>query len=438
MGFRRVLLINPQYKGHHPAFLPAGLGCVAEALSHAGIEYDYFDMGLDSSMSKLRRKILSFSPDLVGLQVMTYSYLNTYNLIREIKKEFAHLKIVVGGHHVSTVREQALVENEAIDYGVVMEGEQTIVELCREELLLSQIKGLIFRQNGTVVYTGNRPFIKDLDSLNFPKYEKFELERYESPTIQLTSSRGCPYSCIMCPVKSTIGSQMRVRSSNSVVDEIEYWYKRGYRRFNFSDDNFTIYKERVHQICDEIQKRRLNIQLDCTNGVRADRVDRELLSRMKETGFRRLSFGVEAGNNKVLKRIKKGENIETIEKSISNACELGFEVHLSFVVGSPGETEVDIQDSINIALRYPLDGVNFYNLIPFPDTELFNWVNENRYFVRPPEEYLNRASHWVNEPVFQTPELPFKARQHIFRKCRQVTNRVRMAYLKRKLANLGI
>lgn len=439
MRFERVMLVNPKYKGHYPAFLPAGLGYIAEALVHAGIKYDYVDMGLDKSISNLRARILSFSPDLLGLQVMTYGYLHTYDQIRLIKRMFPQLRIVAGGHHISSVREKVLEENEAIDYGIVLEGEQTIVELCSGRLSLAEIKGLIFRQNGKVTYMGDRKFIEDIDALPFPEYKKFDFTRYPSSTIPITSSRGCPYSCTYCPIRLTIGRQMRVRSAANVVDEMEYWHRRGYKRFGFTDDNFTLYKERVYEICDEIERRRLkDIELICGNGVRADKVDRELLVRMREVGFTWLAFGVEAGNNNVLKRIKKGETIEEIEKAISDACELGFDVDLFFIMGSPGETEADIQDSIDLALRYPVASVEFYNIIPFPGTELFDWVKQNDYFVRMPDDYLNDASQWRNEPVFETPELPYESRKRMFKICQKVSKQVRRAYMKRRLSKYGI
>lgn len=439
MRFKRVMLINPRYKGHYPAFLAAGIGYVAESLWQGGIQYDYVDMGLDRSFSKLRKRIQTFSPDLIGFQVMSYRFLHTFDLIRLVERSFPQIKIVVGGHHVSLMREQVLEQNAFIDYGIVLEGEQTIIELCNGELPLSGVKGIIFREDGRVIYTGDRRFIEDIDAIPFPKYEKFELRRYPSSTIPLTSSRGCPHNYIFCPVKLAIGRQMRVRSPKNVVDEIEYWYRLGYRRFGFTDDNFTLYKDRVLEICDEVERRELeNLDLVCGNGIRADNVDRQVLTKMRHVGFSWLAFGVEAGNNKILKRIKKGESIEAIEEAISDACDLGFDVDLFFLIGSPGETEADIHDSIELALRYDISSVEFYNVIPFPKTELFEWVKKNDYLLRTPEEYLNNASHWVNEPLFETPELPVAARRRIFRICQEVRKKVRKAYMQRKLAKYGI
>lgn len=157
----------------------------------------------------------------------------------------------------------------------------------------------------------------------------------------ILSSRGCPFSCIFCPVSLAIGKRLRVRSAGNVVDEVDYWFKikKGYRRFSILDDNFTFYKERTIAICDEIKKRGLkNIILRCGNGIRADKVDREVLEKMKEAGFTYVSYGVESGSERVLKILKKGETIEQIENAIKTSTELGFDVTLFFVIGAPYET----------------------------------------------------------------------------------------------------
>lgn len=438
MRFKKVLLINPQYDGHYPAFLPAGLGYVAESLAAAGIEYDFFDMNLERNLRKLKSRIADFAPDLIGLQVMTFRYSYTYALIKQIKDSFPDVRIVVGGPHISTMRTQVLSENEAIDYGIVLEGEAALVELCNSDKGLNAIKGLIFRDGGRVTYNGDREFRENIDAIPFPKYEKFPVTRYPSEMLPITSSRGCPYSCIYCPVKLTIGKKMRVRTAKNVVDELKYWNGKGISNFFFTDDNFTLYRERVLAICDEIENANLRgVQLECRNGVRADKVDHEILVRMKRAGFTWLAFGVEGGNDKVLSAIKKSESMATIEEAIKNACDLGFDVDLFFLIGSPGETESDVNDSISLALRYPVASAQFYNVIPFPGTELFDWVKSNNLLLRDPADYLNDGSHWVNEPIFETRELSCETRKRLFIKCKDVSNQIRIRYFKKKLSKYG-
>lgn len=410
MRYKRVLLISPFYSSsvyRVEPYLNAGLGYVSEALHAAGIKHQVYDMSLQTQSELLYKRIQQFDPDLIGISMCSLNFRNHYALANEIKSMFPHIHIVAGGPHVSTFRKKVLEDCLSIDFGITLEGEQTIVDLCEEVLALSEIQGLIYRnKNQEVIYTGDRPFCKDLDNLPIPTFSGFEPGRYSPVTIPIVSSRGCPFKCIYCPVKVTIGREYRVRNPILVADEIEWWYRRGFQSFDFTDDNFTLLPERVHRFCEEIARRDMKQALfSCGNGIRADRVDRQLLVKMKDVGFYRLAFGVEAGNNRILKNIKKGETVEEIEQAIARACELGFQVKLTFLIGSPGETWEDIQDSIKFAQKYPVWKFNFFNLVPFPGTELYDWITDNGYWLIDPPEHLNEINHWSNTPAFETPEL---------------------------------
>lgn len=415
MRYKRILLINPPYTGARVKIVfCAGLGYVAETLKTSGFEYEVLDMSLGYNYRHLKKRINGFKPNLIGISMMSYRYKETYGLIKKIKKDYAGIDIVVGGPHISLFREKVLYDCPQIDFGVVLEGEETIVQLCNGNPVNS-IKGLIFRQANSIVYNGNRPFIKNLDGVPFPRYEKFELEKSfdrEINALPIVSSRGCPFECIYCPVKCSIGDIFRARSPQNIIEELTYWYKKGYRRFSFTDDNFTLIKDRVYKLCDLIRKSRLkDIKLSCDNGLRADRVDRDLLKFMKEVGFYRIAIGVEAGNNKVLKNLKKREDIETIKRVIEDTCDLGYEVDLFFLVGSPGEAWQDLQDSFKIASDYNIGTAYFYNIIPFPNTELFEWIQRNGRFLEEPEEYLNDNPILDNKPLFETPQMSKRTRE---------------------------
>lgn len=163
------------------------------------------------------------------------------------------------------------------------------------------------------------------------------------------------------------------------------------------------------------------LTLNMPNGVRADRVDLEMLQKMKRSGFRKIAFGVEGGNDHVLTLLRKGERMETIERSIRQACEVGLDVILFFLIGTPGESMEDIEDSFKLAQKYPVAGINFYNLIPFPRTELFEMVQREGWLLKKPEEYLSSASQFANEPCFFTPELSIEDRQKAFRRAKQIS-----------------
>ncbi|MGR3173256.1 MAG: B12-binding domain-containing radical SAM protein [Candidatus Scalindua sp.] len=418
MQIGRVLLVKPIYYGSHygDIWLPTGLAYISEALIKANIDNRIIDMGLGYSLNDLKKEIEKYKPQLIGISMMSFGYKHNYEMIKHIKNSYTSIPIVVGGPHMSTLREEVLRGCQSIDFGIALEGEESIIELCQGNKLFSEIKGLLFRDDsGDIRYSGDREFISDLDQNGFPSYSKTELDKY-SRSVNIVTSRGCPYHCIYCPVHLAIGRKFRVRSYKSVVEELRYWYERGYRQFGIADDNFSLIRKRVVDICDEIERQGLTgLKISCGNGLRADKVDRDLLARMKEVGFCYIAFGVEGGNNKVLSALRKSEKIETIEQAIKDALDLDYMVTLFFLLGSPGETKADVEDSVRLATKYPVYDVRFYNLIPFQNTELYAWVSKNKYFRKDPVQFISEASHWVNDPIFETPELPIKERKKLYK-----------------------
>lgn len=436
MRYKKVLLLFPDYKGGHFGALrpPAGIGYIAETLKANNIEYDVLDMAVGASLADIKEKINSIKPDLIGISLMTFMYRRSYEIIHFVKKSNPSIHIIAGGPHISTLREKVLEECPSLDFGAVLEGEQTILELCRGEEP-SSIKGLIYRDGDKIIFTGERTFIDNLDNIPFPKFEKFPLGKYVTEEIGIVSSRGCPYGCIYCPVKAAIGRKWRKRGAENIVEEIQYWYGKGYRQFSILDDNFTFDQKRVIEICEKIKSQNFKgIELNCNNGIRADRVNYEILKTMREAGFAYLAFGVEGGNNKVLKNINKGETIESVETAVQDALRLGYKVTLFFIVGSPGETMDDVKDSINLALKYPVFDARFYNLIPFPQSKLYEWVRSNNYFTVDSETYLNNSSQWGYQPVFETPDLDKNEREEALRMVRDIRKKIRYNSMRSSLA----
>lgn len=424
MRFNKVLLISPPSISRYGGLrVPAGVGHIAQALFDNNIGYRYIDMRIGNNFKHYLKSILDYKPDLIGISMITQGYKKTYHLITQIKEMSPNSKIVVGGHHMTILKEKVLYDCADIDFGVVGDGEEVIVEICQNNKLIQDIKGLIFRKDGEILFNGQRPVVTDLDQYAFPRYEKFNMNDY-SKQIPIHSSRGCVGQCTFCPNK-LIGRKFRTKSVNYFVDEIEYWYERGYKQFAIDDDNFTLIPKRVFQVCDEIERRGLkNLFIRCSNGIRADRVDRQLLERMQEIGVKEVGFGVDGGNNRVLNSLKKGETIETIESAIQNACDIGLDVKIFIIVGTPHETRADIEDSIMLAKKYPVARVNFNNAIPYPGTEMFEYIKNHNFFIVPPDIYLNDVTEEKAIPVFETPELSKKERYELLKKCHKVEKEV--------------
>lgn len=433
--FQRVLLIAPPSSSYLGAVRPpSNLGYLAQALFDAEIEYQVEDLRATRHLNGFWRRLRDYQPDLVGVSMVSLEYQRTYNLIAEIKKTCPKTAIVVGGPHVSALEAAVLHECPQIDFAVLQEGEASLVELCQGDQPLEAIPGLLYRNNGSIMAGPEAQCPADLDSIAFPRYVNFNLTQY-AREMPLVTSRGCPYRCIFC-FHSVMQDRFRARSASNVVAEVAYWYDRGIRQFVIDDDNFTLVSKRVHAICDEIEQRGMkDLFIRCANGIRADRVDRNLLRRMREVGVREVGFGADGGNDRVLLEVvQKGEDLATIERAIQDALAVGIEVRLFIILGSPGETKRDIEDSFALAQRYPLIRLHLNNPVPYPGTKLFEWVQENHAFLRAPEDYLNTLTDSDDEPVFETPELPAAVRREIIIRARNVERQVWRQATERMLA----
>ena len=411
------------------------MGYIIENSKKLGIEYDFIDNRLGYKFPHVIKKIKGFDPDLIAVGMKTGRYLDQYEMLKELNKNISKADILCGGDHISVFQKRALSDCPSIDYGIPFEGEFVFNQLI-EGKELRDIKGLLYRESGSVKFNGLQEIIQNLDELEFPKFEKAELSRYSMKEIGITSSRGCPFSCIFC-IESTKGKMKKYRTRNPVnfVNEVEYWVNKNYRRFDFSEPCFNYSKQRIIEICDEIEKRDLPpLNFDANSGARADSMDEEVIERLKKIGLKYLIYGVEGGNDKILKIIKKGENLEKVEKAIRLSLKHGMEVVLTFIVGTPGETGKDVEDSMNFAKQFPLNSVTFNNLIPVPGSRVYQYIEKEGLFLIPPDVYLNRSwrkNH--NTPLFETPEMSADERKVLLRKTKSVKRDVIRKKLRRKM-----
>ncbi|MFH0921496.1 MAG: radical SAM protein [Fibrobacterota bacterium] len=438
MKYKNVLFIIPGIVQTHDAGsaakvddLPSephcGIGYLCEVLQGEGIRTSVVDMRLGYSVEYVKERIRETGPDLVGISCITLMYRKLYGFIAALKSD--SYPIVLGGPHVSLYRAKVL-EDTVADFAIKHEAERALLELC-QGVAPGSIKNLIYR-DGAVIENDDAPLCRELDELSFPKYRGFEMDKYGN--VGIITSRGCPYACIFCVTHSHFGKGFRMRSAESVFSEIKYWYDKGERTFSINDDNFTLVPERVTRLCRMIREGDMTgLTLLCPTGIRADKVTRELLADMKSVGFRHMLIGVESGSERVLKIIKKGETLAQIENAIQTACELGYDVGLSFIIGSPTETEADVRLSFALARKYPVSIVFFFNLIPFPGTELNRFVSETGRWIGELDDNINRLTHFDNTPLFDTPELLAEKRTALLMEGAAVSLEVKRANFKRGL-----
>lgn len=385
-----------------------GLGYVAAALQRKGykvkilscmpssnysysVDSDFTRFGL--SDEQISSEIKAFNPDIVGISSMFTSYFKDAHNIARITKEYnRNILVVFGGTHASVFYE-AVMKDSNVDIVVIGEGENTVCEVAersRNKDTFTGTKGIVHRINGGLRIEERRELIQNLDEIPFPAWElmedDLEIDKIENhknkflmrkPVGRLITSRGCPNECYFCSVKLICGRRWRARSAKNVVDEMEFLKnKYGYREFHFVDDNCSVSRQRMNEICDEILKRNLRVKLAAPTGIAIAGLNAEILAKMKKAGFYRFCFGIESGDPETQKIIKKRVDLEQATEVISCANKLGFWTSATFIMGFPHETMERIQLTIDFAKRSNMDFAIFYLLVPQPRTEVYDILKQ--------------------------------------------------------------
>lgn len=420
----RILFVIPRNKSlfgdeinltGHPHI---GIAYLVSFLRERGIQTAIYDAGIEQREIKLIKKIDTFKPDLIGITIFSYCYGLANNLIKMIRARY-NVPLIAGGPHVSAVKSEIL-NDDNLNFAVKSEGEYTLYELIEEissnKPNFSKINGLIWRNDGRIIENPDRPYINNLDALPFPDYEAFGIERYvcyQDKALPLITSRGCPFGCNYCSVRLSMGQRFRARSPTNVFAEIKHFYDLGWRSFDINDDCFTLDKRRAEEICDLIIGHKLNLRFQLYNGIRVDTVNLRLLKKMKQSGCFFISYGCEAGNEKVLKAINKGITLEQVRDALRWTNEVGIRNSVNFIIGHTQESYQDALDTINFAKSLPTDFVNFYNLLPYPGTDSLEWARQHATFLVPPDSFLENISYRDNQPIFETEEFSKEQREQV-------------------------
>jgi radical SAM superfamily enzyme YgiQ (UPF0313 family) len=337
-------------------FPPLGICSLAAILEEAGYDVQLVDLAvIEWDLEWLYKKLQSFHPDVLGISALTASFPRTILISKYLREKFPDIPFVLGGIHPTFTDKKTLSENDQIDIIVRREGEITFLELLsalKEGKSFKSIKGLTYRDNGRIISTEERPFIKDLDSLPIPAYHLLEtIEIYNEVQSQLVvSSRGCPNHCIFCSTSAYWGHFWRGMSPSRVLKEMDILvHEYNATRIVFGDDLFTLNKKRVHHICDGLEERGNYVEWLCS--VRADSIDLELLKHMKRSGCVGVFIGVESGRQESLDKMRKKTTVHDNLQAVKMCKKADLETTTSFVLGLPWETEADIRETIDFAVN---------------------------------------------------------------------------------------
>lgn len=403
----RVLLLSTPYPLSENVTPPLGLAYLAGSLRKDGFEVEILDFLVSRYRpAKLVRKLEEFRPQFVGATCVTLNFHVAARMLKVCKEFDQSIFTAIGGPHASFALDETHRRAPWIDAVVVGEGDRTVLELVRTVDGggdIGHVAGIAFGDGESVVRTQERPYIEDLDELPLPARDLLPLSKYGalgSPFTVITS-RGCPFNCIFCSANKMFGRKVRFRDPGLVVDEIEM-LDRNYEflQINIVDDTFTANRKHAQQVCEEMLRRNLKVRWSAY--ARVDTMREDLVELMKRAGCAWVLFGVESGDEEILKTIRKGITRQQVRDGVRMARGAGLNVFNSFIFGLPGESSETALGSVAFARELDRDygaGYGFHVLSPLPGTDLYE--NARAYGIR----FLTRnwARFDANQVITETP-----------------------------------
>jgi radical SAM superfamily enzyme YgiQ (UPF0313 family) len=361
---------------------PLGILSIAAWLEKHGITVEIIDGYASRETHEVMvDKIIASACTAVGFSCTTSSFPETYRIATLLKRKAQSIITILGGAHACTIGAPLLDTYPALDYLVLGEGENTMLEMAQAGFCnVENIPGIAYRgPEGKGITTGFRELIKDLDTLpfpayhllpNFPKLYKLPLFSYPTaPNTSIISSRGCPYSCSYCD-RSVFSRGFRFNSPEYILDHVAMLNKNyGIRHVFFYDDLFTFDRKRVAEFCELKEKKGIKVSYNCI--ARLEHVDAELLALLKHSGCWQVNFGIESGDPEVLKKHRKFYGLDEVGQKLMMVKNAGMRVKGLFMVGLPGEDEAAIRRTIDYALSLPLDEINVTKFTPFPGAPVY-------------------------------------------------------------------
>lgn len=346
---------------------PIGLYYVGALLKERGYDVELRNWhGARNNPGLIQSDLRQVRPDVIGFSVLHANRWGAIEIARMARKLDPGIRIVFGGIGPSLLWEHFLRHFDEVDFCVLGEGEYAFLNLIQglergEPPALEGIPGIAFRRDGLAVSNGFSPPIADLDSLPHPA-ASFAFQH-------VVSSRGCPSQCSFCGSPKFWGRRVRFHSPAYFVEELALLAKRGIRSFYFSDDTFTLNKDRVLHICEGILQRGLNISWVAIS--RVDCMDEEILYWMRRAGCTQISYGVESGSRAIRRFFNKNITDEEIKRAFALTRSYGILPRAYFIYGSPGETWATIEETLSLmGAIQPLSTI-FYLLDLFPGTALY-------------------------------------------------------------------
>ena len=384
-----VLIIRPKTKAICADPPPLGLGYLAAHLKKSGLSVKIVDLRKPGAKSsELIETLKSDQPKVAGVQVYSRDAREVSELIGVVDEISGRsCQLVAGGPHVGTFDEKTLEHFPRFDYAIAGEGELSFPLLVKMILGDASIKpggiaGLIYRKDGGFV-VNPRHYVENIDELGFPDRDLLDVKSYRAetfgggfvkytPATTMLASRSCPFNCAFCCVKSIMGTRQRSHSAEHVIEELSILERQyGFREVKLVDDSFGLNKDFVLNLAQAYREKGLKIALSFACGLHLAAIDDDVLEAFKQMGVYEILIAIESGSDKILKTMRKGITLSLVHGKVDMIKKHGFPIVAFFMLGYPGETREDINSTLKLSLKLPIQRVHFNTFFPLPGSEIY-------------------------------------------------------------------
>ena len=379
-----------------PHWTPLGLAYIAATLERGGhevliIERDVLfrknRLSIDKVDHIMEEKLKLFRPNLIGMSSASELFPDVVKSARIAKTLFPGIPVVYGGHHASAVFTEVLETCSDIDIVAAGEGEATMLELANGARY-EEVKGVCFRSGESLAKNSPRPAIEALDTLPMPARHLLDMDFYTKPspslirnvTLKATTmltSRGCPFSCKFCVESLPVGKKHRAHSPARIIAELDH-ILRNYdvEAIYFLDEGFLTNEPRVREFCEIMIRDGYNQKVKWAAQVRVDVLDQDLLRLMKEAGCIQLECGFETASDRLLQNVNKKTSQQKNREIVALIKANGIRCLAYIIAGLPGETEEELQASVDFIKTSGVDAVSFAQFVPHPGSVFYNELTQ--------------------------------------------------------------
>ncbi len=417
---------------------PIWAGLIADYVRRKGYSVTILDANAEElTPSEVADIVAEENPTLVGIVIYGHNpsasttvMPSAREIVQTLKEKTPDEPIVLVGGHVAALPHRTMKEEKA-DFVCDGEGPITVVELLQalksSNPDFRKVRGLLFREGDQIIQTEPAPLVTDLDAemkgipwdlLPVEKYRAHNWHCFENiaerqPYAALYTSLGCPFRCDFCCIQApfkrgelALGYPKKVNSyrmwnASSVIEQIEFWVEKvGVRNIKIADEIFVLNKKHVVSICEEVIKRRYDLNMWCYARVDIANDDK-LLDLMASAGFRWVCLGIETGNERVRSDVKKRFSQEAIFEGVRKFRSAGFNIIANYLFGLPEDDFDSMNDTLNLAFELNCEFANFYCAMAYPGSELFSRATSENWPL--PDSWSGYAQH-----SFDTFPLPTK------------------------------